>query len=297
MAVATVFESTDSSLLTNVLNEAIFTAQEKSIAGGLFTVYDLSGTPGLTAQIPVYPSISAGAVTDGSTDVAGANTSALTNVNISAANIAARLDVTDLLASSTARNMASDVGVILGNAIAEKIDVDAFGLFTEANITQDVGDNASEITPDLILQAVYKLRAQNAPTDADGDYMCVLHPGQAYHVAKVLTQSGFASGGATALSNVGNSLLSSSAFMGRLYNVKVFQSTSIGADSVVTDAQGCVFSPMAFGHVLKRPISIETQRDASKLLTEYVISTARGNAVLKANYAVRVKGDKQIGNE
>ena len=294
MAVATVFESTDTSLLTNVLNEAIFTAQEKSIAGGIFTVYDLSGTPGLTAQIPVYPSISASAVTDGSTDVAGANTSGLDNVTITAANIAARLDVTDLLSASTARNMASDVGVILGNAIAEKIDVDAFGLFTEANIANDVGDNASAITPELLLQAVYSLRNQNAPTDADGDYVCVLHPGQAYNIAKVLTTNGFSSSNGGALSNVGNSLLSSSAYVGRLYNVKIFQSTSIAADSVATDAQGCVFSPMAFGHVLKRPISIETQRDASKLLTEYVISTARGNAVLKANYAVRVKGSKAI---
>jgi N4-gp56 family major capsid protein len=294
MAVATVFETTDTSLLTNVLNEAIFTAQEKSIAGGLYTVYNLSGTPGLTAQIPIYPSISASAVTDGSTDISGANTSALTNVTITAANIAARLDVTDLLASSTARNMASDVGVILGNAIAEKIDVDAFSLFTEALIANDVGDNGTTITPDLLLKAVYALRNQNAPTDADGDYLAVLHPGQAYALASALTQAGFASGGSTAISNVGNSLLSSSAYVGRLYNVKIFQSTSIAADSVATDAQGCVFSPMAFGHVLKRPITIETQRDASKLLTEYVISTARGNAVLKANYAVRVKGTKTI---
>ena len=294
MAVATVFETTDTSLLTNVLNEAIFTAQEKSIAGGLYTVYNLSGTPGLTAQIPIYPSISASAVTDGSTDISGANTSALTNVTITAAHIAARLDVTDLLASSTARNMASDVGVILGNAIAEKIDIDAFSLFTEANIANDVGDNGTLITPDLLLKAVYALRNQNAPTDADGDYLAVLHPGQAYALASALTTAGFAAGGSTAISNVGNSLLSSSAFVGRLYNVKIFQSTSIAADSVATDAQGCVFSPMAFGHVLKRPITIETQRDASKLLTEYVISTARGNAVLKANYAVRVKGIKTI---
>jgi len=294
MAVATVFESTDSSLLTNVLNEAIFTAQEKSIAGGLFTVYDMTGTPGLTAQIPVYPSISATAVTDGSTDVSGSDTSALTNVTITAANIAARLDVTDLLSASTARNMASDVGVILGNAIAEKIDVDAFSLFTEANIANDVGDNGTLITPDLILKAVYTLRNQNAPTDADGDYLAVLHPGQAFNVAKTLTQSGFASGGATAISDVGNALLSSSAYVGRIYNVKLFQSTSIAADSVSTDAQGCVFSPLAFGHVLKRNITIETQRDASKLLTEFVISTARGNAVLKSNYAVRVKGSKSL---
>jgi hypothetical protein len=190
--------------------------------------------------------------------------------------------------------MASDVGVLLGNAIAEKIDVDAFSLFTEALIANDVGDNGTAITPDLILKAVYTLRNQNAPTDADGDYFAVLHPGQAFNIAKALTTAGFASGGSTSISNLGNALLSSSAYVGRIFNVKLFQSTSIAADSVSTDAQGCVFSPLAFGHVLKRNITIETQRDASKLLTEFVISTARGNAVLKANYAVRVKGSKSL---
>lgn len=288
----------DTALLTNVLQEAIFTAQERSIAGQLYTVYDMTNTPGLTAQIPVYPSVSATTgMTDGTTDVSGSAIST-SSVDITAANIAARIDVTDLLAESTARNMASDVGVILGNSIAEQIDTDAFALFTEANISQDVGDNGTEITPDTILQAVYTLRNQNAPTDADGDYVAVLHPGQAYNVAKVLTNSGYAASTAPSLSTVGNNAISSSAFVGRIFNVKLFQSTAIAADSVnaATDAQGCVFSPQAFGHVLKRPINIETQRDASKLLTEFVISTARGNAVTKANYAVRIKGDKQIGN-
>ena len=280
----------DTSLITNVLQEAIFTAQEKSIAGSVFTTFDMTGTPGLTAQIPVYPSVSASAPGDGSE--ASNATVTTSNVTITAADIAARIDVTDLLASSTARNIASDVGTILGNSIASKIDTDAFALFTEANVSQDVGDNATEITPDLILQAVYTLRNQNAPTDADGDYMCVLHPGQAYNVAKVLTNAGF--GTNAALSSTGDNMLSSSAYVGRLFNVKIFQSTSIAADSAATDAQGCVFSPSAFGHVLKRPINIETQRDASKRLTEFVISTARGNKTLKAEYAVRVKGDKTI---
>ena len=284
----------DTQLLTNVLQEAIFTAQERSIAGQLFTVYDMSNTPGLTAQVPVYPSVSATTgMTDGTTDVSGSAIST-SSVDITAANIAARIDVTDLLAESTARNMASDVGVILGNSIAEQIDTDAFALFTEANISQDIGDNATEITPDTILKAVYTLRNQNAPTDADGDYVAVMHPGQAYNVAKTLTNSGYAASTAPSLSNVGNTMLSSSAYVGKIFNVKLFQSTAIAADSVATDAQGCVFSPQAFGHVLKRPINIETQRDASKLLTEFVISTARGNAVTKANYAVRIKGDKQI---
>jgi len=57
--------SSASALLTNVLQEAIFTASERSIAGDLFQVFDMTGTPGLTAQIPVYPEISASDLTEG----------------------------------------------------------------------------------------------------------------------------------------------------------------------------------------------------------------------------------------
>jgi len=284
--------SSDSSLLTNVLREAIFTASEKSIAGSVFNVYDMTATPGLTVQIPIYPEATAYAPTQAQ-DLTGEAIST-SNETITAAEIGARVDVSDLLAESTARNMASDVGVMLGNAIAEKIDTDAFGIFTEANISADVGDNATELSADDILKAVYKLRNVNAPTDAAGDYFAVLHPGQAFRIAKELAGAGFNSSNGNALSSTGNELISSSAYVGRIFNVKLFQSTAIAADSVATDAQGCVFSPMAFGHILKRPIRIETQRDASARTTEYVATTARGNAVLKSNYAVRVKGAKNL---
>lgn len=288
-------QTADNSLLTNILKEAVFTQQEKSIVNQVFTVYNMQGTPGLTAQIPVYPSIAAQA--PGQTAEIADTAVALTNVDITASEVGARIDVSDLLAEATARNMGSDVGQLIGSAIAEKVDTDAFALFAESTTDSasakmaDVGDNATTITPELILQAVYKLREANAPTDAAGDYHCVLHPGQAFNIVKKLTADG---NGAIALSNKGNELLSSSAYVGRLFNVKIFQSTAIAADSVATDANGCVFSPMAFGHVLKRPLRIETQRDASKRSTEYVGSTAVASKLIKANYGIIVKGSKAI---
>jgi N4-gp56 family major capsid protein len=285
-------QTADTALLTNILQEALFTAQEKSIAGSLFTVYDMTSIPGLTAQIPVFPSVSATAPSQ-TTDLDDTAV-AVGNITISASEIGARIDVSDLLAESTARNMGSDVGQMLGSAIAEKIDVDAFGIFTETAITTNVvGTSTGEVTPETILQAVYKLRNVNAPTDMDGDYFAVLHPGQAFNLAKVLTQAGYAASVAPHVSDVGNSLLSSSAFVGKLFNVKIFQSTTIAADSA-NGAFGAVFSPSAVAHVLKRPIRIETQRNASLRSTEYVATTARGNGILKESYACLVRGDKLI---
>lgn len=288
------FSTADSALLTNVLNEAIFSYNERSIAGNVFTVYDYTGVPGLTVQIPVYPTATAYAPTQAQ-DLTGEAIST-TSKTIVASEIGARIDVSDLLSESTARNMASDVGIMLGNALAEKVDVDAFSLFTETNLTTNsVGGTSTTITPAIILNAVYKLRAQNAPTDADGDYLAVLHPGQAYALTTALTNAGYASsGGANAISATGNSLISSSAFVGKLFNVKVFMSNTIADESTANSAAGAVFSPMAFGHILKRNIRIETQRDASARTTEFVATTARGNAVLKENYACLVKGSRAL---
>ena len=282
----------ETALLTNILKEAVFTQQEKSIAPKVFTVHNMSGTPGLTAQIPVYPSITAITRTD--VQDMTENTIATTNVTIQASEIGARLDVSDLLSESTSRNMGSDVGQLIGSAIAEKVDTEAFDLFDEANITtNNVGDSAGTDMGNYILQAVYKLRAVNAPTDSSGDYMAVIHPGQAYQLTKLLTSAGFGTS-ANAISNVGNSAMSTSAYIGRLYNVKIFSSAAIQDDSVATDGLGCVFSPLAFGHVIKRPLRVESQRNASLRSTEYVGSTAVKTAVVKENYACLVRSSKSL---
>lgn len=278
--------TSDSQLLTNMLQEAVFTASEKMIADKVFTTYDMTGTPGLTAQIPVYPEIAA-QERNQTTEVSDTDFT-VAQVDVTAAEIQARIDVSDLLSESTIRNMGADVGQMIGSSIGEKVDANAFALFTEANIAQDVGDDNTDLTPDTLLQAVYTLRNQNAPTDGEGDYHCVVAPGQAYKLAASLAGAGYGTS-ANAISNVGNSLLTSSAFVAKLFNVKIFSSTAVIADSVATAKNGCVFSPTAFAHVIKRPLRLESQRDVSMRHTEYVGTTAVKTALVKAAYAVRVK--------
>ena len=278
----------DTALLTNVLQEAVFTASERSIAGDVFTVYDMTGTPGLTAQIPVYPEISASDLSEGGDLSASAVSTS--SVTIAAAEIGARADLSDLLREGSASDVASDIGILLGNAIGEKIDTNAFSLFD--SVTNVIGTGGAEVTPSKILQAIYTLRGQNAPTDADGDYMCVINPNQAYNVVNTLQAAGVGTS-SHALSTVGDDILSKGAFIGRLYNAKVFMSTAVANDSA-NDAVGCVFSPQAFGHVLKRPLTVKTQDDISNRTTEFVATTARGNALLKDAYAVKLKGENVI---
>ena len=181
--------SSNSALLTNMLQEAIFTASERSIAGNLVRVYDMVGTPGLTAQIPVYPTVSAGALTEG-TDLTSQTSVNPGTITVTASELGVRADLTDLLRESSARNVAADLGRILGNAIGEKVDADVFAQFD--NLTTNViSASGTDLSPNDILKAIYLLRAQNAPTDSNGDYFGVFSPAQLHNVAKVLTQAGF----------------------------------------------------------------------------------------------------------
>tara|TARA_R100000995_G_scaffold73352_1_gene42164 strand:+ start:665 stop:1534 length:870 start_codon:yes stop_codon:yes gene_type:complete len=282
--------STHGALLTNVLREAVFTASERSIAGNLVKVFDMTGTPGLTSQVPVYPEVSAGALTEG-TDITAQTSVNPSTVNITATEIGVRADLTDLLRESSGRDVAADVGRILGNSIGEKVDADVFGQF-DSFTTNRLGTGGTDLTPDLILQAIYKLRAQNAPTDAQGDFYGVFAPAALHNVAKVLTAAG-AGTGANAISDAGNSILSSSAYLGRIYNCKLFMTNAVTVDSA-NDSIGSVFSPEALGHVIKRPIVVKEQYDASLRSTEFVATTARGNAILKEQYGVRIKTESLV---
>jgi len=281
---------THGALLTNVLQSAVFTASERSIAGNLVKVFDMTGTPGLTSQIPVYPEVSAGALTEG-TDISAQTSVNPTSVTITASEIGVRADLTDLLQESSGRNVAQDLGQILGASLGEKVDADVFGQF-DSFTTNRLGTGGTDLTPDLILQAVYKLRAQNAPTDANGDYYGVFSPAAIHNVAKVLTAAGSGTG-ANAISDAGNGILNSSAYLGRIFNVKLFMTTAVSVDSA-SDSIGGVFSPEALGHVIKRPIVIKEQYDASLRSTEFVATTARGNAILKEQYGVRIKSESAI---
>jgi len=283
--------STHSALLTNIIQEAIFSASERSIAGGLVKVFDYTGTPGLTAQVPVYPTVSASGLTEG-TDLSTQTSVNPSTVTITASELGVRADLTDLLREASTRNVAQDIGGILGRAIGEKVDRDVFAQF-DSLTTNVINSSGTDLSPNDILKAIYLLRGQNATTDSDGDYYGVFAPAQLHNVAKVLTQAGFVGSQAPAISTVGNSLLSSSAYVGKIYNCKIFMTTAVVVDSA-SDAVGGVFSPEAFGHVIKRPIVVKEQYDASLRSTEYVATTARGNAILKDAYAVKVKSEAVV---
>jgi len=270
-------------LFSNIVAEAMYTANERSIAREVTRMFDISAGSGKVVQVPVYPTIAAAAIAEG-TDLSNTALNP-TSVDITVSEFGVMTSVTDLMAEASTTNMAADVGFIMGEAMGKKLDEDVFALFS--SFTTSVGDNndAEELDADLIFKAVAELRANNAP----GNYYCVAHPKAVYNLKKTLINNGAAIGD---LSDVGNEALRSGV-LGTIAGCTVIESTAVPTSSG-DGAINAVFSDMALGLAMKRDFNLETQRDASLRSTEYVMSGAKGQAILKDAYGVQIITDASL---
>jgi N4-gp56 family major capsid protein len=270
-------------LFTNILQEALFTANERSVARELCRIYNITGSQGKTIQVPVYPTVSASAVAE---NVDLANTAINpTSVDISVSEFGVMSTITDLMMESSGTNLAADVGRILGEAMAAKLDSDVFALFS--SFSTSVGDNndAEELDADLIFKAVATLRSNNA----SGQYFGVFHPKSIYNLKKTLVNAGANIG---PLSDIGNEALRSG-IVGTVAGVTLIESTlvpTISSDGAVN----AIFSADALGIALKRDMRMEEQRDASLRATEYVMTGAKGQGILQNSYGVQIVTDNSL---
>ena len=265
-------------LFSNIVQEAIFTAQERAVLPQTTTVYDIGAVAGKTVQIPVYPTVSAAALTEGTdiTDDANVNPS---GVVITASEYGVLAQLSDAMRDSAGRNVAADIGRMLGEAVANKQDVSVAANF--ANFSQGLGSTSTAITIDYIFQAAATLREANAPAP----YFCVVSPKQAYKLKKELATNG--GNNIPNLSDVGNSALVSG-IVGQVAGVTIIESTSLAAGPGATGKIGAVYSPAALGTAIKKGITLETQRDASLRSTELVATAMWGTAELVDAYAVKM---------
>lgn len=288
MAIDSILKTTDgvpgssaggANLFSNIVQEAIFIAQESALLPQTTTVYDIGMVAGKTVQVPVYPTVSAAALTEGTdiTDDANVNPD---GVVITASEYGVLAVVSDAMVNSAGRDVAADVGKVLGEAIAKKQDETIAANF--ANFSQSVGSTSTAVSVELIFKAAATLRAANAP----GPYFAVVSPKQAYALKKELVAAGYSTG-ANAVSDVGNAALVSG-IVGTVAGVTIVESNSLtGAGSY---KNGAVYSASALGTAVKKGIGIETQRDASLRATEVVATAMWGTGELVDAYGVKLIG-------
>ena len=109
--------STLSELYTEIVAEAQFVINEKSIMKNLVKNYAISGG-GKSVEVPIYAAVAAAAVSEAS-DLSNTAINP-SSVTITAAEVGIMTTLTDLARNSAPRNVAGDIGKLFGEAIAKK---------------------------------------------------------------------------------------------------------------------------------------------------------------------------------
>lgn len=272
--------TTISELYTEIVAEAQFVIQEKSIMKNLVKNYIIAGG-GKSVEVPIYAAVAAASVAD-ATDLSNTAINP-TSVTITAAEVGIMTTLTDLAKNSASRNVAADIGQLFGNAIAKKIDQDLLALFD--GFTTAVGGADTAITPAILFTAASTLRALGLPVN---ETYCVLHPKVAYDLKSGLTNT-FA-GLATDLSNEALR----NGFIGQIAGIKIFETGNMENTGTTGDYKGGIFHKDALAIAMMQDLKIETQRDASLRGTEIVATAVYGVAELHDTYGIEVLSDSSI---
>ena len=266
-------------LFVNIIAQARFTAEEQSLMMGLVTQYNIGSEAGKTIQVPKYPAIAAADLTEG-TDM-GSTTVSTSSVSVAVGEVGAQVLLTDM-ATYGAGNPAVELGTVLGNAIATKMDQDLLGLFS--GFTAAFGAAGQEITVADLFKAAATLRANKVT----GVINAVVHPYQAYQLKANLTNT-FANpnGGDSQNEAMRNG------YVGTIAGINVYESANVAIDGA-GDSVGAVFAPEAIAIAIKKDFGIETQRDASLRAFELNATAVYGVGELDDSFGVKMTFDSVL---
>ena len=272
--------STISELYTEIVQEALFVAQEQSIMRGLVRNYTIAGG-GKSVEVPIYGTVSAAAVSEAS-DLSNTAVNP-TSKTITASEVGIMTTLTDLARNSASRNVGADIGRLFGEAIAKKIDTDLTALFD--GFSTSIGGAGTELTIDNIFKAVATLRQANVPAP----YFGVFNPKVIYNVKKSLTNT-FVNPNAGDLQNEAMR----TGFIGEIAGVRIFESSNVDGTTDTDNCKGAVFSQDALGLAMMQDLKIESQRDASLRADEIVATAVYGVGELHDTYGVEMLNESVI---
>lgn len=274
-------------LLPQIVSEALFVANERSIMRGLVRNYNVAPGAGKTVNVPIYPIQTAAVVAEGD-EVA--NTEVATDTaQLTVSQVGIRTLVTDLAVNAASSNVVADLGRLFGEAIARKMDQDLIAKFSSFT-TNTVGSTSTTITPALLMSAITKLKNNAVPTDG---VVAVLHPAVAYDLKSALTTSGNTAFAGNGQGEIANEAMMEG-FVGRLFGIPVYETSNFANTGAAGDFVGGIFHRDALGLAMMRDIQIETQRRASYLGSDVVCSAMYGTGVIYEQYGVAASFDSTV---
>ena len=243
----------------------------------------------ITVGFPDYTKIASSSV-DAVAD--GADQSTVVSMTTTARNCTIsehviRADVSDLAVMGNADDLTGNVGQILGNAVAAKLDADLTALGTAFSQTECGAGTALAL--DHVFGSMRQLRAAGAPFP----YNLVLSPKQVWGAKGLSGLLVDPSAGAQADNPLSQAKLANGE-VGKIAGFNVYWSYQI-EENVGSggDAAGFAFSKGAVGLAIGSEglIRIETERNASFRTTEYIAVGFWGQVEIKDAFGVYVLSD------
>ena len=249
----------------------------------------------ITVQFPDYTKVassSVAAVADGAdhSTVASITTDAR---SATVSEHVIRADVSDLARMGNAEDLTGNVGAILGNAVAAKLDDDLVEL--GKTFSQTESSAGTELALSHIFGSMRQLRAAGAPFP----YNLVLSPKQVWGGKGLLSLlhddavTGSNSKPMSLMGQKGEEAIANG-WVGSIAGFNCYWSDQIDEDvSSGGDAAGFAFSKGAVGLAIgpEGLIRIETERNASFRTTEYVACGFWGEIEIKDAFGVYILSD------
>ena len=243
----------------------------------------------ITVQFVDYTKIGSG---DVSTPGDGADQTTMTSIDTAARSVTVsehviRTDVSDLAAMGSAEDYTGNVGAVLGNAVAAKLDDDLVTL-GEA-FTQTECGAGTALSLDHVFGAMRQLKAAGAPMP----YNLVLSPKQVWGSKGLSGLLIDPSAGVQADNPLSQSKLANGV-VGTIAGFDVYWSDQINENvGSGGDAAGFAFSKGALGLAIgpEGLMRIETERNASFRTTEYVATGFWGEIEIHDAFGVYILSD------
>ncbi len=277
--------SSGSALAVLAVEGAIEYASKFPVIANLVNIKDVNG--GLVARFRRWPSVSAGAVTEG-TDTTPTTVTA-TAAALTVSQVGIDMEITDLLSMAGAPPIAAFArqGVL---AIAEKLEDDLAALFGALNGGTSIGTSGSDLTFANCLDAVVTLKAAQAPAEM----AFVLHPQQFRDywasVGNTSTAASFVGQGSTNLegwAGGGRGV----GFVTNIAGIPAYESARCPLVNSSADRGGALMSREAISVARMWAAKVETERNARGVSNVLVITAAYGVGETADNFGVPVETD------
>jgi len=267
-------------LIPEITTEASFVAFENALMPALVRTENIPQGGGLTYEFPKWNELNASQVAE-TADITDQE-STTSSVILTVADYGLMTTVSDKAQYSSQESVIAAQGRQHGMAIANQLDADLLALFASLGVTQ--GDGTGAMTAANIFEAVARLRALKLSAT---DIVAVVSPGVAYDLKSSMTNT-FAG-----LDTDASNEIMRSSFVGSLAGIQVFESGNLV--STAGQSLGSVFHRASLGLVNQKPISIETERDASFRRTELVSTVSYAAGVIEPTYGIGMDYLSSIG--